>query len=122
MLLLFVARGYSSAGGLLHLLISLSTRLYPGTVKAPAREAPTCPSLLHNPCCKITPLMKCFLRLLPPVTFSCQVREKEGDVLAISLLILLLNEIIALGETVRSKWHRKGLGHDLAAAANAKGA
>lgn len=64
--------------------------------------------------------MKCFLRLLPPVTFSSQVHEKEGYLLAISLLILLLNEVIALSETVISKWHRKDFVCDLAAAANAK--
>lgn len=121
-LVLFVARGYRSAGGLLNdkLLICPSTWLYSGIVKVPTREVSTYPSLLHNPCCKVTPLMKCFLRLLPPVTFSSQACEKEGYLLATSLLILLLNDIIALSETVRSKWHRKALGCDLAAADNAK--
>lgn len=105
---------------MISLLICPSTWLYPDVVKAPARETCTCPSLLHNPCCKVTPFFKCFLRLLPPGTFSSQVHEKEGYLLAISLLILLLNEIIALSETVRSKWQRKDLGGDLAAADNVK--
>lgn len=105
---------------LVSLLICPSTWLYPGIVKASAREVSIYPFLLHNPGCKITALLKCFLRLLPPAAFPRQVYEKEGYLLAISLLILLLNDIIALSETARSKWHKKDLDCDLAAGDNAK--
>lgn len=121
--MLFVTRGYRSAGRLLNdELVDLSLDMAKSRyiVKASAREASTCPSLLLNPCGKITPLMKHFLRLSPPVTFSSQVSEGEGCLLALRLLILLLNEIIALSETARSKWHRKDLGCGLAAADNAR--
>lgn len=121
-LILFVTTGYRSAGGLYtgKLVDCPSAWLYPGILKAPAREVSIYPFLLHNPGCKITALIKCFLMLLPPAAFSSQVYEKEGYLLAISLLILLLNDIIALSETARSKWHKKDLGCDLAAGDNAK--
>lgn len=102
-LILFVTTGYSSAEGLYTgKLVDLSLNMAVSRhSKSPAREVSVYPFLLHNPGCKITVLIKCFLRLLPPVAFSSQVYEKEGYLLAISLLILLLNDIIALSETAR---------------------
>lgn len=70
-LVLFVTRGYRSAGGwlndkLVDLFLNMAVSFLLG------RPPPVSPSLLHNPCCKTTPLMKRFLRILTPMMFSSQ--------------------------------------------------